>query len=470
MAKYIRFFALALLLAAALPISGDEPEEQAYGALLDPDRYVELDQKPVLLTRDYTAIPKAASVKQYSPIPGNQNPYGTCNAWATAYAARTILESVALGRTNRRQTTENVFSPAFLYKSISDDPLCRKGTYIIDAMRLLKRQGIVKQLPIENHLDFMDIQLSLFAQSKRYPISDFVRLFLSWGPGTIYEKARPIKKSISEGKPVVIAMLCPPSFKFRGQARDVWQPGEKYDRNYPGHAMCVVGYDDEKYGGAFEIQNSWGTGWGSGGYLWIKYPDFAAWVVEAYEIIENLSNFKNAAQYGASIKTEIFLSKLQMPVRFNPAGYYATLSSYPTGTDFRFLMTNKYPAYVYAFSAESGSPAVEHIFPPKGVSPVMDYSESTIAWPGETKWIRMDNKPGTDYLAVLYSKEALDIAAIEKRFAEAKGDFPARVAQAVGQNFIPHNQAKYASDAIEFSAESPNPKAVFGLLLAIGHR
>ena len=33
-----------------------------------------------------------------------------------------------------------------------------------------------------------------------------------------------------------------------------------------GHAMVVVGYDDDKYGGAFEILNSWGTYWGNKGF------------------------------------------------------------------------------------------------------------------------------------------------------------------------------------------------------------
>jgi len=467
MAIHNRLLGIAFLFLIALPISGDEPEERVFGTLFDPARYEAVDQKPVLLTRDYLVLPAASSVKQYSPYPGDQGYYATCTAWAAAYAARTISESLALGRTNRAQSSGNAFSPAFLYKNLSNDPSCRSGTFISDALTWMKGQGIVKRLPIENNLDFRDIHLSLFTTSRRYPISDFVRLFFKWGRGDmdgIDRKVRPVKKSISEGKPVIIAMTCPPSFANStsgNRIRDVWSPKEKYGSNYPGHAMCVVGYDDEKYGGAFEIQNSWGTFWGDGGYFWVRYSDFAMWVAEAYEIIENLSNFKNSVQYGASIKIELFLSRAGMPVRFNP---------YPTGTDFRFLMTNKYPAYIYAFSAESGTPAVEHIFPLRGVSPVMDYSGSTIAWPGETKWIRMDNTKGTDYLVVLYSKEALDIAAIEKRFAGETGDFPERVARAVGHNFIPYSMAQYASTAIEFSAQSPNPKAVVGLLLAIEHR
>ena len=35
------------------------------------------------------------------------------------------------------------------------------------------------------------------------------------------------------------------------------------------HCVCIVGYDDTK--GAWLIKNSWSSGWGVGGYMWIKY-------------------------------------------------------------------------------------------------------------------------------------------------------------------------------------------------------
>jgi hypothetical protein len=71
---------------------------------------------------------------------------------------------------------------------------------------------------------------------------------------------------------------------------------------------------------------------------------------------------------------------------------------------------------------------------------------------------------------VLYSKEALDIDAIRQRFSRESGAFPDRVARAVGSNFIPYKDVQYNSNKIEFTAVSTNPKSVFGLLLAIGHR
>ena len=37
--------------------------------------------------------------------------------------------------------------------------------------------------------------------------------------------------------------------------------------------MTIVGYDDNKHGGAVEVMNSWGRAWGNDGFVWITYDD-----------------------------------------------------------------------------------------------------------------------------------------------------------------------------------------------------
>ena len=457
-----------LILPIFLLLSPLFSQEYSTGAILDPVRYAQTDAKPVLLSRNYTSIPHAASIRQYSPIPESQGRYGTCVGWSTAYAARTISESAALNRTDRTETSNNVFSPIFVYKNISNDPTGQSGTYIPDALNFMRDEGAVKRLASERTTPFPLIMLSSYTNSRRYPISGYVRLFSNPGvPGTVNERVPPVKKSLSEGKPVIIGMNVPVSFY---NAKGQWRPYENPNGSYGGHAMCVVGYDDDIYGGAFEIQNSWGTNWGNDGYIWISYSTFAAFVDEAYEVIENLALFREATRYAASIQIEVFNNRAGMPVTYDRQGFYKTNTSYPSGTDFRFLMTNRHPAYVYAFAGDSSTTNITRIFPLRGVSPVLDYTDSTVAWPGEYDWIRLDDTTGTDYLIVLYSKEALDIEAIERRFAEERGTFPERVARAVGTNFIPYRDVQYTNTAIEFTAESYNPKSVFALLLAIDHQ
>lgn len=41
-----------------------------------------------------------------------------------------------------------------------------------------------------------------------------------------------------------------------------------------GHCMLIIGYDDTVGPGAFYIQNSLGSGWGSNGFVWMAYDTF----------------------------------------------------------------------------------------------------------------------------------------------------------------------------------------------------
>lgn len=472
---------LALLLLFVCFLSGQFLSAQTYytGAIHDPVLYDSVPVKAVQLSRAYTSLPAAYSLKQYAPIPNNQGQYGTCAGWASAYAARTIAESIALNRTDRFLSTGNVFSPLFVYKNVrfynynDPNPSGKDGIAITYALDFLKREGAIKMLNNEitliNSLLIQNFLLSDYSDKsryKRYTIEKYVRLI----DDEKSTKIQKVKKSISEKKPVIIAIIpCPPSFQ---KAKEVWDTTEEPDINSSGgHALCVVGYDDNKYGGAFEIQNSWGTNWGNDGYIWIPYTVFDKFAREAYEMIENLTNYKDVVEFSGSVQIELFNSRQGMPVRFTD-GYYKTVNGYSSGTEFRYLLGNGKPAYVYAFAADSGSKTTTQIFPPEGknISPILDYKENIVAFPGETLWIRLDQNAGTDYLVVLYAKEALDIDNIRQKFAQADGTFPERVAKAVGDNYIPANKAKYEQSEIRFSASSPNPKAVFGLLLAIDHR
>ena len=85
-----------------------------------------------------------------------------------------------------------------------------------------------------------------------------------------------------------------------------------------GHALCVIGYDDTKYGGSFRIVNSWGTDYGDRGFMWVKYNDFAEFVSEIYAVELN-ENIKDLTP--AEIKAENY-------TRYNYKNNSNTFSSY----------------------------------------------------------------------------------------------------------------------------------------------
>ncbi|MDR1047327.1 MAG: hypothetical protein LBL64_06090 [Treponema sp.] len=455
-----------LICLLALPAAA---QEYSRGADLDPEIYNSLPQKAVQLSRGYADLPASVSLKNYAPFPGDQGQYSSCTAWVAAFAARTMSESITVNRYDRTQTSGSVFSPVFVYKSISDDPLCKQGTVISHALDLMQNEGVPRMSDFERNTDFLRVSPAMYRDSRKYTIGGYSTLFRFSRTESIgQDGVRAIKKSLAEGKPVIIGMNTPDSFmKIKG--KNVWKPVESPAVNWGGHAMCVVGYDDGFAGGAFELQNSWGTDWGDRGYGWISYTDFGRFVNEAYELIENLDEFKDRVEYSGYVDIEVRNSAEGMPLRFDRAGFYRTARAYPSGTRFRYIMGNNSPAYVYAFASDSATGTTTRIFPLDGISPVLDYRENAVAFPGEYSWIEMDQVTGTDYLVVLFAKREIDIDAVRARFEKAQGSFPVRVARAVGPDYIPAANARYDTDRLAFSAIIPNNRAVLGLLLAIEH-
>lgn len=62
-----------------------------------------------------------------------------------------------------------------------------------------------------------------------------------------------------------------------------------------GHMVTIVGYDDTRFGGAFKVINSWGTGWGDGGFFWIPYSDMADVSLVAF-VLKDAVNSGSAPQ------------------------------------------------------------------------------------------------------------------------------------------------------------------------------
>ncbi len=86
-----------------------------------------------------------------------------------------------------------------------------------------------------------------------------------------------VKQSISKGFPVLYGVnYITPSLIALYNCKTIdcyWRPSpeEKKSENWGGHAMLIVGYDDDKE--AVQVLNSWGKGFGNNGYFWIKYEN-----------------------------------------------------------------------------------------------------------------------------------------------------------------------------------------------------
>ena len=474
----------------------------ATGLLFDEQKYDSLPRKARLVTRSYENLPQSVSLLPYTPYPGDQGNYGTCVAWSTTYAGMTTAASVMQNRTSRSLTSANVFSPYYMFQMCNPDSDGQNGMYTEDALLFLKEVGVPlrseKEKRYVDYFENFDAPRE-YEKSKMFKIGWYATLFYSSADSQT--KILSVKKSLSEKHPVIISFLATDSFCY---STGYWKPSASDSPSKGGgHAMLVVGYDDNTYGGSFLIQNSWGEDWGKNGYVWVAYEDFAEYTRGAYEMGSSI--FESSPhpiddpvpepaptpkpQPVPEPKKEVlYKGSFDLPVKFEDGGMklsfsngiYKTTKAYESLTKFQLYMTNTKPCYVYAFASDESTGKTNVIFPLDNTSPVLDYSENTVVYPAEDKYIQMDMEEGTDYFVVLYATHELDLEQIMQQYENAVASgmsgpehFSERVTYALGkENVIDSNMVTFEKNRVDFTAYiSANQKPkVLPILIQIEHK
>lgn len=230
-------------------------------------------------------LPKAVSLKKYVPKIGDQGDHGTCVGWSSTYCLATMEYAIQRGVTNKVELEYSVYDPYYTYLSIVDAESynsCGDGTYVEDACELLKEKGAKRKLM--DQLACGDDLAGHVADNSVLEFTEFHRLY-SWYDD-MEENVEAVCQSLADNHPVVIGAYLPSSFFDIGD--DGRFKPTKYQQENPvgtavgGHAMCIVGYDDDKFGGCFTVVNSWGDEWGDNGFLYITYDDYQAFGQSAY--------------------------------------------------------------------------------------------------------------------------------------------------------------------------------------------
>lgn len=443
------------------------------GLMSDEAQYQTIPQVSRHINRSYTSLPERFSLKEYCPKPGLQQ-YSDCVGWSTTYAARTILYAIRNNIQNRQTITTETFAPSFTYsqiKSSQTEAACKQGSYIEDAVKLIKDLGSIKNVDFEYSCSPV-IENQDVRNASKFRIKNYKRLSGDYNSDRT-QMMENIKKSLSEKRPIVIAMEVYDSFQkpSASATKGLWEgkKGKMVNR----HAITVIGYDDSKYGGAFEIINSWGTFWGNEGFMWLKYQDFATVTYEAYEMADYETLATNNTKADLAGSFEVLLDNgNSMPLRLNNTSTetvnYTATKAYGTGTQFRLSFINNQPAYVYLISYGTNTQKVSNIFPFDGYSAYLDYSKNEIMIPNEDYWVKMDNNVGTDYLCILFSKEELDIKAIAKQMQRQPGTFDTKLKAGLQNKIVENRNVNLAKDKINFEAKL-NGKTVIPITLEIKH-
>ena len=432
----------------------DGPHSRGLGADL---KQSEFDKADVFasLAPDKNPLPDRVTLEKYAPQRKNQGMQGSCVAWSSAYAARTILQAYSSGQ----DPNQLVFSPSFLYNQINLADC--QGAYINEAMDLMTKMGAVpfsKFKYDENDCE-REPSASLKQEAGQFKMRGYNRLTGSERSNDYSLDMMGIKANLAQGAPVVIGMMVGGSFMDNMFGKKVWHPTstDKRKSGFGGHAMCVIGYDDNLEGGAFQIMNSWGPEWGENGIGWVRYEDFKMFVREAYGLDPMPRSNMDKSKFSASIGLVRNSNREYIPLNVVNGNVF-TSAKIKKGDKFKMEITNSIECFIYVFGMETdGSSYVLFPYTPKH-SPFCGIV-GTRLFPSDHS-MQADNIGEQDYIAVVVTKNEIDYNALNNKIkASQKGTYRERVMEALGNDDIEGVQFK-GGQRVQFETDAKGKNAV----------
>lgn|GEM_PF-1466535 len=219
-----------------------------------------------------TGDPSSENWSANMPPVGDQGQEGCCTAFATTYLKG---YEERLNRSWNDQTPIHEFSPSYVYNQLCGG--VDNGLSFNRSFDLMINQGVdtLNDFPYEQGDYMTQPAAAQIDRAANFKSASYSIIFANNNPGTVVD-VTPIKDALTGG-PVVAG-----TYIYWSAGWDDINDGNVALTDIPvgdvsagGHAVCLVGYDDNHVTddglGAFKFINSWGPGWGQSGYGWISY-------------------------------------------------------------------------------------------------------------------------------------------------------------------------------------------------------
>ena len=350
------------------------------------------------ITQYEISPPKVYSLDQFVPKVGNQLHYPHDIGWSIA-AATTIVNAVYSGVFNKENTIDEFRSPYFVNMLWSSEiNTCEQPQSLSRSIDKLRNTGIPK---LKEYIDFCPTSVNQAVVDSAGKLDKYRYEKAFERTASAKEKVYRIKTNVSLDRPVIISFHCPPSFV---NALDFWSPKEAMSEEFPLHSVVVIGYDDEAYGGAFQVLNSWSRRWGNEGKMWIRYED-ADFIRYGYSV-----GYRSADQSRGDVSivkgdlefNNVGTKSLLSFTRFNPRGFY---QFHAGAEELKFNLTGKLnkPFYLKMYYKSGGE--VQQIYPIETWrSSLFEYSYNEIEVPGDGNFYTIEE----DMFSSLYLFISLD--------------------------------------------------------------
>jgi hypothetical protein len=449
----------------------------AQGLILDPAAYDTTPQLPLYNgAKGVLNLPPQYSLRNYCPTPDDQGGLNSCVAFACSYGAFTLVQAKKQGWSSAT-IAQNAYSAAYIFNQIGT----KEGMSFKDAFNFMANEGVCRAVTFPNSNIVKGIKPPQSAQNeaKSYKIIP---------PPTpkIGKTAQEIKDKLAQGQPVIFGASIESDFRKRYNNQEIWQPQTVGEA----HAMLIIGYDDKTQ--TFDIMNSYGTGWGRGGFIKLKYTDLDKVFKTAYVLApsgakgmgettgiidstqrEEIGSFQLKNYIGKTTKADgqsIFEFE-KTAIRYNTERQlYETNRRDWRVNDVFQLLSSGIPTgkYLYVFSLDAVNKLTVH-WPPDArwaetdartsayyapnfgqtpVSPLILSPKTVLTIPAPDEGLQIKNS-GEDQLVVLISDKVMpNFKQRLEQFKTATGDAPTRLTTVFKDVLIPINRIIYMKDAI----------------------
>lgn len=311
MKRHIKFISIALATMLSLSVGAVSAKaatnpfnlNYAMGAIKDTQTPV-LDENSENAPSGAVLLPSSVdlSLSESFPCVGNQGSVGSCTAWASTYY-QFGYQVASMNSWDAKNDPTKQFSPKWTYNLCNNG--INKGSLYATIYSVLANQGAVRYSEfapsgVATRAEYGTWYLDTEGMKRalQYRISDYEHLCFA-----DVEASTPITNSKSACLNVMKSLLNSGNvltFQTDFGEWDYMKLSSQYnsalngqyvcikhydpDDKWSGHAMAIVGYDDnisydlnedgiiqnyEK--GAFKIVNSWGKRYGNDGYMWVMY-------------------------------------------------------------------------------------------------------------------------------------------------------------------------------------------------------
>lgn len=173
------------------------------------------------------------------------------------------------------------------------------GTLISPAMQLVTWSGVVKETVSEDNKKGEFVPGANLSASACYKCDYRVKNVYFFN----YD-VKEIKNAVTKYGAVASGIYMNDSFMYWNPRKNAYYYSGKTAGN---HAVAIVGWDDNfsrynfskkpKKNGAWIVKNSWGTGIGDGGYMYVSYEDTGLTQLVSYDMEKPAESYDNNYQY-----------------------------------------------------------------------------------------------------------------------------------------------------------------------------